>query len=92
MGNVIGLVPVPGDSPLGEFIDKMIATDIELLQEKLGELNLTVEETKESEQPESFAYAKLMNYLATVISHPDLLHLCAAALWSHIQPVRQDGT
>lgn len=93
MVNHIGLVPVPGDEPLSEFIEKMIKGDTELLGKKLGELDLTVKETKEQDQPDNFAYAKLMNYLATVISHPDLIHLCAAALWEiHGLIKESDGT
>lgn len=83
MGDVIGLVPVPGDKPLGEFIETLIKRDREFLNKKLIELEDTIRETKESEQPDNFAYAKMLNYLAKGISHPDLINLCAAALWEH---------
>lgn len=85
MANFIGLVPVPGDKPLGEFIKTLIDKDFELLRQKIIELNDTITETLEAEpeQPIEFAYAKLMNYLAKGISHPDLIHLCASALWHY---------
>lgn len=82
MGNFIGLVPVPGDKPLGEFIESLIDRDSKFLRDKINELNKTIEETEESEQPHSFAYAKLMNYLAKVMSQSDLVALCAASMWA----------
>lgn len=85
MANFIGLVPVPGDKPLGEFIQTLIDRDFELLKQKIKELDDTVTETLEAqpEQPIEFAYAKLLNYLAKGISHPDLVALCASALWHY---------
>lgn len=81
MGDVIGLVPVPGDKPLGEFIESLIVRDTVLMDEKVQELHDTIKETLESDQPEEFAYAKMLNYLAKGVPHPDLISVCAAALW-----------
>lgn len=91
MGNVIGLTPVPDDKPLEEFINELIEKDVELLAEKLDELLGSIEETEEEKQPKVFAYAKLMNYLAKGVTHPDLIHICCAALWEIIKELESDG-
>jgi hypothetical protein len=78
----IGLEPVPDftDAELSEFLKKTISHDLDHLEEVLVDLIGTVQETKENGQEIGFAYAKLMNYLAS-LPKPVRIHLCAAALW-----------
>jgi hypothetical protein len=90
MGDVIGLVPVPGDKPLGEFIQELINRDTEFLNEKLGELLSTIKETREEGQPTNFAYAKMQNYLNKVATYPEIISLAAAGLWHQIVENGQD--
>jgi hypothetical protein len=80
--NVIGLRPVPPDAVLEEYIKQTIASDLERLNGQLELLWDAVEESLEKGQPEVFAYAKLLNFLASdTLDRPDLVHLCAASMW-----------
>ena len=80
--NVIGLHPVPPDAILEDYIKETIQKDIENLGGQLELLWDAVEESLDKGQPEVFAYAKLLNFLASdTLDKPDLVHLCAAAMW-----------
>jgi hypothetical protein len=80
--NVIGLRPVPPDAVLEEYIKETIKKDEERLNGQLELLWDAVEESLEKGQPEVFAYAKLLNFLASdTLDRPDLVHLCASAMW-----------
>lgn len=81
MPKFIGPVPVPKDKPLGEFIESLIERDSIFLEAKQIELSNTTKQTREEEQPVSFTYAKLLNFLNKVIEFDELVHLCAAAMW-----------
>jgi hypothetical protein len=80
--NVIGLRPVPPDAVLEEFINQMILEDIKTCNGQMDLLADAVEETGWKDQPKAFAYAKLLNFLASeTLSKLELVHLCAAAMW-----------
>jgi hypothetical protein len=80
--NVIGLHPVPPDAVLEEYLKETIQQDIERLNGQLELLWDAVEESLDKGQPEVFAYAKLLNFLASdTLDKPDLVHLCAASMW-----------
>ena len=81
MANTIGLTPVPKDGELVPFIKSLIEDHREFLSKTREELNGTIEQTESIQEPGEFAYAKLLNYLAQGITQPDLINLCAAALW-----------
>ena len=81
MAGHIGLVPVPDDGELSDFIRKMIVSDSEQCDRHTAELAETVEVTREMEEPEEFAYARMLNFLADNLEQKELIHLCAAALW-----------
>jgi hypothetical protein len=81
-GNVIGLHPVPPDAVLEEYLNETIQKDVARLDGQLELLWDAVEESLDKGQPEVFAYAKLLNFLASdTLDKPDLVHLCAAAMW-----------
>ena len=81
-GNVIGLRPVPPDAVLEEYISKTIAKDISVLDGQLEFLWDAVEDCLDKGQPEVFAYARMLNFLASdTLSKPELVHMCAAAMW-----------
>lgn len=81
-GKVIGLHPVPPDAVLEEYLKETIQQDIARLDGQLELLWDAVEESLDKGQPEVFAYAKLLNFLASdTLDKPDLVHLCAASMW-----------
>ena len=56
----------------------MIASDSSILD---GQLELLADAIETSD-PYVFAYAKLLNFLASdTLSKTELVHLCAAAMW-----------
>ena len=80
--NVIGLRPVPPDAAIEEFLNETISKDTEVLEGQIEQLWDTVEESLNNYQPENFSYGKMLNFLAgNEMSKPDLVHLCAAAMW-----------
>ena len=81
MNDFIGLSPAPKDEDLLEFLKTLVQKDRRSLEETITELLKTIVETRETDQPISFAYAKLLNYLSQGIQYRELVHLCAAALW-----------
>lgn len=81
MAGHIGLVPVPDDGELSEFIQKMIANDSETCDRHAAELAETLQFTQEANEPEEFAYARMLNFLADSLEQKELIHLCAAAMW-----------
>ena len=80
-------VPEPDDETLEEFIDQQMNQALTMLKEKIKELDITVDETEESGQPNNFAYAKLLKSLNNDISSTQLVHLCAIAMWK-LDPFR----
>lgn len=88
MGDTVGLTPVPKDGDLVPFIKSLIEDHRELLFQTREELEATIEQTEFAQEPPEFTYAKLLNYLAQGISQPDLINLCAAALWE----LNENGT
>ena len=80
MAGHIGLIPVPDDEELSDFIRKMIENDSEACDRHTAELAETIEVTQEAEEPEEFAYARMLNFLES-LEDKDLIHLCAASLW-----------
>ena len=81
MGNIVGLTAVPEDDDLVDFIKSLIRNHRGLLLITKEELQETLAQTEEAGEPQVFGYAKLMNFLAQGIAEPDLVNLCAAALW-----------
>jgi hypothetical protein len=80
--NVIGLRPIPPDAVLEEFINQMLSKDIKTCNGQMDLLMDAIEETEYKDQPRAFAYAKLLNFLASeTLSKLELVHLCAAAMW-----------
>jgi hypothetical protein len=79
----VGLVPVPPDEELGAFLLNMVTEDSGTLDRHLAELQDTVDVTIEDKDPEVFAYARMLNFLAKNqnMNRLELVHLCAAALW-----------
>ena len=76
--NVIGLRPVPPDVVLEDHIKEVIVRDENVLN---GQLELLADAIETSD-PYVFAYARLLNFLASdTLSKTELVHLCAAAMW-----------
>lgn len=91
--NVIGLHPVPPDAVLEDYIKETIKKDVENLDGQVELLWDAVETSLERDQPEVFAYAKLLNFLASdTLDKPDLVHLCAAAMWKLYEMERDDSS
>jgi hypothetical protein len=76
----IGPKIILSDDQIERFLKDQCNEHYKLLQEKMGELNDTIEETEKEEQPMEFAYAKLLNYL-NAQDTPTIIYLCAAAMW-----------
>jgi len=79
----VGLIPVPDDANVTEFLEKLRTENTEEMQRFLKELKDTVSETGSSGQPEVFAYGKMLTYLATEesVTQPWLINVLASALW-----------
>jgi hypothetical protein len=82
MDNVrrIGIRAIPDDVNIATFLSKMIEEHDhkrEAVEEQLAD---TLEETIRASQPPVFAFAKLMNYLAT-LEKPELIELLSSSLW-----------
>jgi len=79
----VGLIPVPDDANVTEFLEKLRTENTEEMQRFLKELKDTVSETESSGQPEVFAYGKMLTYLATEesVTQPWLINVLASALW-----------
>lgn len=82
MDNVrhIGIRKIPSDADLEKFLESLIKEYLDETDKTVGELNETIKETEDSGQPSSFAFAKMLNYLAT-LEKPELIELLAGALW-----------
>ncbi|ACI12479.1 hypothetical protein PBI_DAMIEN_59 [Mycobacterium phage Damien] len=91
MAGHIGLTPVPDDGELSEFIQKMIDSDQETCDRHMGDLAETVEFTVRDSEPETFAYARMVNFLTDSMEAGELVHLCAAALWRLYGESRNQG-
>lgn len=78
----VGFTPIPTDANIQFWLDDLVADHKTLLDALLNDLARTVEETAEKGQPPIFAYAKMMNYLASEqVKKPEVVRLLAAALW-----------
>lgn len=82
MDKRVGLQPVPDDVDIENFLVGIKNDYQTKLSEILDQLRDAMVETKKMNQPEIFAYGKLMNYLASEeISEPTIHKILAAALW-----------
>lgn len=78
----VGLVPVPDDANLEQFMQTQIDEHDELLYALLSQFQLTIEETIQSGQPFNFAYGKLINFInSDEIPEIDRIKLLSAAVW-----------
>lgn len=79
----IGLNPVPDDADVTKFLEQVYSENLKEMEAFLNELKKTIEETKNSGQPDVFAYGKMLNYLATEesVTQPWLINVLATALW-----------
>ena len=82
----IGLTPVPKDANIEEFLNNVIKENREEMESFLKELIKTVAETETSGQPSSFAYGKMLNYLAREesVTQTWLINMFASAMWELI--------
>lgn len=85
MDNVrrIGIRAVPDDADIAKFLGAMIEENQEKRIEVENQLRDTVDETIRQNQPPVFAFAKLLNYLAT-LEKPDLIELLSSCLWKDV--------
>lgn len=75
-------VPGPDNATLAGYFATMITKDTEEIDRHLVELSDTVVDTETKAEPIEFAYAKMVNYFGSDdITVPELVHLCAAAIW-----------
>lgn len=76
----IGITVIPDDAELAKYLEELSIQNQTLCEGILIELRETVTGTLAEDQPEIFAYAKMLNFLAS-LSKIELNNLCAAALW-----------
>ena len=76
----VGFTPIPKDADIAEFLQNLIKEQREELGATLKQLYDTIEQTHEAEEPTVFAFAKLLNFLAS-LEKPELVRLLSAALW-----------
>jgi hypothetical protein len=74
--------PVPDDENIAEWLDEKEEIHEAIVNEMLDAINGVIDQTRSEGEPDIFAYGKLLNYLAsTDIKQPELIAICAAALW-----------
>lgn len=85
MNNVrrIGLKPVPDDADIAKFLAKTMEEYTQKTNATIKQLEETLEQTIQDEQPPIFAFGKMLNYLAT-LEKPELIELLAGSLWSRV--------
>lgn len=72
----------PDDGEIERFLNETKDTDLEELQEFLGDMLNTISETEANQEPRIFAYGKLWNFLkGPEISNAMKTKLLAAAIW-----------
>lgn len=76
-----GLRPVPDDDTLNEWLQEQIDENDKALFTVLEDLTVSIENNKEAGRPSNFPYGRLLNYLRSDVSEPNLVRLLAAALW-----------
>lgn len=85
MTDHIGLDAVPDDENLIKWLRvKFGLANVELLEYQ-QEFNEVVELTKENDEPIEFAYARLLNNLATK-TEPELIRMLSAFIWRFSKP------
>lgn len=78
--NYVGPIPVPNDTNLADFLTKLRHEATLELEVLLSEFSEVIDYGKEEGEPEEFAYARLLNQLAT-IETPKLIRILSAAIW-----------
>lgn len=74
--------PVPDDEQLAAWLQEQVDENDKKLLEVLMDLEETRIKRREEGPAEVFAYGKLLNFLRSEeFTEPDLIRLCAAALW-----------
>ena len=82
MSGRVGLTPVPDDGDISAFLFKIQNEHFQILRDRLEALVGTINQTRSDNEPDIFAYGKLMNYLASDdVDEPELLAMCASAMW-----------
>jgi hypothetical protein len=82
MDNVrrIGIRAIPDDADIAKFLQKLIEEYDEKVGVQKQELADTIEQTIRNDEPPVFAFAKMLNFLAT-LEKPELIELLAGLLW-----------
>lgn len=84
------VIPIPTDLTIEQYSLNQMESHKELFQTFLDDLKLTVEETKESGQPDVFAYVKMVRYFTDYLQPHELVQIAATALWrAHQQSEQQ---
>lgn len=76
----VGLHSVPDDKDLAKWLRSLLIEANEEFLVYFNEWQEVVEMTEESKEPEEWAYARLLNNLAT-LDQPKLIRLFSAAIW-----------
>lgn len=76
----IGIRAVPPDADIARFLQQLIKEYEAKLNGVERGLADTVSQTAHDNEPEVFAFAKMLNYLAT-LTKPELIELLASSLW-----------
>ena len=76
----VGIRVVPQDVDIAEFLYALKEEYTAKTDEKLQELEDTIEQTIRSNEPPIFAFGKMLNYLAS-LEKPELIELLAGAMW-----------
>lgn len=80
MTDHVGLNPVPDDAKLEDWLEELLEAANKEKESLLEEFVDVVQYGKNEGEPYLFAYARLLNHLAS-LDHPLLIHILSAAIW-----------
>lgn len=78
--NRVGLTPVPDDTDIVKFLEKIKEDSSFKVNALVEEFEEVVHYGQEEGEPEIFAYARLLNHLA-MVEHGDLIRMLATMVY-----------
>lgn len=79
----IGIRVIPDDVDIANFVKKLDREYQVKVDEIKIQLEETINQTLKQGQPRIFAFAKLLNYLAT-LEKPELIEMLSSTLWKEV--------
>lgn len=76
----VGIRAIPDDADLAKFLFALSEEYEAKIKDVNEQMDDTIDQTIRSKEPPIFAFAKLLNYLAS-LEKPELIELLAASIW-----------